>query len=70
MLYYFLFVIKFGYLVIVLIEGNLDCYIILWGGDKGINYDVELVVIVCVEIEKLGYCLYVMVDFSYVNSSK
>lgn len=40
--YYFLFVIKFGYLVIVEIVGNLDCYIILCGG-KEFNYSVVYV---------------------------
>lgn len=52
-LYCFLFVMKWGYLVIVNISGNGDCYIILCGG-KEFNYSVKYVVEVKEGLNKVG----------------
>ncbi len=68
--HHFLSVTKFGHSAIVSTKGNPDCHIILRGGDKATNYDVESVAKVCESIEKSGRIPHVMVDFSHANSSK
>ncbi|QIM68540.1 3-deoxy-7-phosphoheptulonate synthase AroG [Basfia succiniciproducens] len=68
--HHFLSVTKFGHSAIVSTKGNLDCHIILRGGDKGTNYDAENIAKVCANIEKSGRIGHVMIDFSHANSSK
>lgn len=61
--------IKDGCIVIVVMVGNGDCYVILCGGSV-LNYDVVSVEVVSVLIVKVGLFLCLMIDVSYVNSVK
>ncbi|QGM80593.1 3-deoxy-7-phosphoheptulonate synthase AroG [Otariodibacter oris] len=68
--HHFLSVTKFGHSAIVSTKGNLDCHVILRGGESGPNYDADSVKNACLAIEKSGRRPHVMVDYSHANSQK
>lgn len=68
--HHFLSVTKPGNVAIVGTVGNDDCFVILRGGKKGINYDAKSVAEAKEKLTKLGLRPRFMVDCSHGNSEK
>jgi 3-deoxy-7-phosphoheptulonate synthase len=67
--HHFLSVTKGGHTAIVATRGNDDCHIILRGG-KTPNYDAASVAAACVELDRHGLAMRLMIDASHGNSCK
>ncbi|KXJ91962.1 3-deoxy-7-phosphoheptulonate synthase [Microdochium bolleyi] len=68
--HHFLSVTKPGVVAIVGTVGNEDCYVILRGGTKGVNYDSKSIADAKAALEKAGLNARLMVDCSHGNSLK
>jgi len=68
--HHFLSVTKPGIVAIVGTVGNEDCFIILRGGKKGTNYDVQSIAEAKERLAKAGIDGRIMVDCSHGNSNK
>ncbi|KAJ1333913.1 3-deoxy-7-phosphoheptulonate synthase [Microdochium nivale] len=68
--HHFLSVTKPGVVAIVGTVGNEDCYVILRGGTKGVNYDSKSIAEAKAALEKAGLNARLMVDCSHGNSLK
>ncbi|KAL6716136.1 3-deoxy-7-phosphoheptulonate synthase [Lecanora helva] len=68
--HHFLSVTKPGLVAIVGTTGNEDCFVILRGGKKGINYDTQSIQEAKEALAKKGLRQRLMVDCSHGNSSK
>ncbi|KAH7026529.1 3-deoxy-7-phosphoheptulonate synthase [Microdochium trichocladiopsis] len=68
--HHFLSVTKPGVVAIVGTVGNEDCYVILRGGTKGVNYDAKSIAEAKAALEKAGVNSRLMVDCSHGNSLK
>ena len=68
--HHFLSVTKPGVVAVVGTVGNEDCFVILRGGKKGINYDKQSIRESKVALEKKGLRQRLMVDCSHGNSLK
>lgn len=67
--HHFLGIRKGGHVAIYRTTGNLDCHIILRGGEKP-NYAEADVASACAMLEAAGLAPRVMIDFSHANSAK
>jgi 3-deoxy-7-phosphoheptulonate synthase len=67
--HHFLSVHKNGQVAIVETRGNVDCHIILRGGQTP-NYDAASVAAACKELAAAGLAERLMIDFSHANSRK
>ncbi|KAI9796134.1 MAG: Phospho-2-dehydro-3-deoxyheptonate aldolase amt16 [Piccolia ochrophora] len=68
--HHFLSVTKPGVVAIVGTVGNEDCFVIMRGGKKGTNYDVQSILEAKQKLEKTATRQRLMVDCSHGNSEK